>query len=87
MNRENAIFYLKQVSKSYEGKEFVEAKNAIDYAIEFLEASSEGEWIYDGKRGRFPACKCSVCGHYENADWAMYGSANFCPNCGAMMKQ
>ena len=46
----------------------------------------KGEWIYDGKRGRFPACKCSICGHYENADWAMLQGVNFCPNCGAEMK-
>ena len=46
-----------------------------------------GEWIYEGKRGRFPACKCSICGHYENADWAMLQGANFCPNCGADMRE
>ena len=45
-----------------------------------------GKWIYEGKRGRFPACKCSICGHYENADWAMLQGANFCPNCGADMR-
>lgn len=46
----------------------------------------KGEWIYDRKRGRFPACKCSICEHYENADWAMLQGVNFCPNCGAEMK-
>ena len=46
-----------------------------------------GKWIYEGKRGRFPACKCSICGHYENADWAMLQGANFCPNCGADMRE
>ena len=45
-----------------------------------------GEWIYEGKRGRFPACKCSICGHYENADWAILQGANFCPHCGADMR-
>ena len=43
----------------------------------------KGEWVYDGIRGRFPACKCSICGHYENADWAILQGANFCPHCGA----
>ena len=47
----------------------------------------KGEWIYEGKRGRFPACKCSICGHYENADWAMLQGANYCPNCGADMRE
>lgn len=46
----------------------------------------KGEWVYDGKRGRFPACKCSICGHYENADWAMLQGVNFCPHCGADMR-
>jgi hypothetical protein len=46
----------------------------------------KGEWIYDGKRGRFPACKCSICGHYENADWALLQGVNYCPNCGADMR-
>ena len=45
-----------------------------------------GKWVYDGIRGRFPACKCSICGHYENADWALLQGANYCPNCGAEMK-
>jgi len=46
----------------------------------------KGEWIYDGIRGRFPACKCSICGHYENADWALLQGVNYCPNCGADMR-
>lgn len=45
-----------------------------------------GVWEYDGIRGRFPACKCSICGHYENADWALLQGANYCSNCGADMR-
>ena len=46
-----------------------------------------GKWIYEGKRGRFPACRCSVCGNVENADWAMIsGEVNYCPNCGSSMQ-
>jgi len=46
-----------------------------------------GKWIYEGARGRFPACRCSVCGNVENADWAMIsGKVNYCPNCGADMR-
>lgn len=47
----------------------------------------KGEWVYDGIRGRFPACKCSICGHYENADWALLQGVNFCPHCGADMRE
>ena len=57
--------------------------------MRFPSAESErkkGEWVYDGIRGRFPVCKCSICGHYENADWALLQGANFCPNCGADMR-
>ena len=68
-------------------------KDGIDLAIsviaKFPSAEPEqkkGEWIYDGIRGRFPACKCSICGHYENADWALLQGANFCSNCGADMR-
>ena len=46
----------------------------------------KGKWVYDGIRGRFPVCKCSICGHYENADWAIIQGANFCPHCGADMR-
>lgn len=50
------------------------------------EARKKGKWIYEGIRGRFPTCRCSVCGSLENADWAVIqGGANFCPNCGAYM--
>lgn len=46
----------------------------------------KGKWIYEGIRGRFPACRCSVCGSIENADWAVIqDGANFCPHCGADM--
>lgn len=47
-----------------------------------------GEWIYEGIRGRFPACRCSICGSVENADWAVVlNGANFYPNCGADMRE
>jgi len=47
-----------------------------------------GKWIYVGARGRIPACRCSICGNVENADWAMIsGKVNYCPNCGARMDE
>lgn len=62
---------------------------AFDVIEELPSAAPErktGRWIYEGKRGRFPACRCSECGNVENADWAILGdNVNFCPNCGAYM--
>lgn len=69
--------------------------DGVMFAIKWLEKlpaadvrkNIHGEWIYDGNRGRFPACKCSICGAYENADWAaVQDGARFCPHCGAEMK-
>lgn len=37
MTNKEAIFYLKQVREDYEGKEFVEGKEALDFAIKALE--------------------------------------------------
>ena len=70
---------------------FVQDINYIDRQTILELPSTEperkkGEWVYDGIRGRFPACKCSICGHYENADWAILQGANFCPHCGADMR-
>lgn len=59
-------------------------KQWLDHTAE--QEQKRGEWIYDGIRGRFPACKCSICGHYENADWALLQGVNYCPNCGARME-
>ena len=42
MTNKDAIFYLKQVREDYEGKEFVEGKEALDLAINVLEAD---RWI------------------------------------------
>lgn len=41
MTNKDAIFYLKQVREDYEGKEFVEGKEAIDLAIKALEKNNE----------------------------------------------
>lgn len=67
--------------------------DSMSYAIKIVNnipsaelERKKGEWVYDGIQGRFPACKCSICGHYENADWAILQGANFCPHCGADMR-
>jgi len=67
----------------------------IDEVIDALEQvpatepeRKKGRWIYEGKRGRFPACRCSECGNVENADWAILGdNVNYCPKCGARMER
>lgn len=69
-----------------EGFDGERAKKVLETLPSAQPERKKGTWIYDGKQGRFPACKCSVCGHYENADWTISGSANYCPNCGADMR-
>ena len=71
------------------GEDYISEYKILWLINQMPSAESEqkkGEWIYDGIRGRFPACKCSICGHYENADWALLQGANYCPNCGADMR-
>ncbi len=69
--------------------DYVDATELLAYVKQLPSVKPErkkGRWVYDGIRGRFPACKCSICGHYENADWALLQGTNFCPNCGADMR-
>ena len=92
ISRQDAISALTSRIKTCKGI-YGDIGGAVSGAMKLIEAlpsaepeRKKGEWIYDGKRGRFPACKCSICGHYENADWAMLQGANYCPNCGAEMR-
>ena len=84
-HRDTSVVYTSNPPK-YQCKitgKYVTADHECD--VEFAPVR-HGRWIYDGKRGRFPACKCSVCGAYENADWAVIqGDAQWCPHCGAKM--
>ena len=58
----------------------------LEKALAQAEVCKTGNWVYEGKRGRFPVCRCSVCGNEENADWAILGNnVNYCPNCGSRM--
>lgn len=94
IRREDAIDKIREVYKY----EFPTASGAFDEFVTVIipnllrnlpSAETErkkGEWVYDGIRGRFPACKCSICGHYENADWALLQGANYCPHCGADLR-
>ena len=65
-----------------------DAVSAIENLPSAQPERKSGKWIYEGVRGRFPACRCSVCGNVENADWAMIsGEVNYCPHCGARMEE
>jgi len=76
---------------TYKDEKLLEINKAITTQICKLPSAQperkKGKWIYEGVRGRFPACRCSVCGNVENVDWAMIsGKVNYCPNCGADMR-
>ena len=83
-----------QAYKLFEGDDMVlvnieDIKGILTKHVKAKEIQLErkkGEWVYNGIRGRFPACKCSICGHYENADWALLQGVNYCPHCGADMR-
>ncbi len=87
ISRQAVIDAVKALPNSRNGYSGTYDKATILGAIEELpSAERTGKWIYEGKRGRFPTCKCSVCGNRENADWAILGdNVNYCPNCGARM--
>jgi len=80
------------VGHDFEGYSSYSLDVISDYLKKYFMPSAQperkkGKWIYEGVRGRFPACRCSVCGNVENADWAMIsGKVNYCPNCGADMR-
>jgi len=59
-------------------------------ALEELEERGEGKWIQYDKR--FPwrhLYKCSECGNYLDFSGVNggRGEANYCPNCGAKMRE
>ena len=54
---------------------------ALDMAIEALKEPKQGAWINTGEAiGDDIEVKCSLCGE------ELYWLANFCPNCGADMR-
>ncbi len=87
INRQKAVQGVKELFSM--GDLYCDELSIVGMLYELPSAEPErkkGEWVYDGIRGRFPACKCSICGHYENADWALLQGVNYCPNCGADMR-
>ena len=74
MTREEAIRRLKA---NRDSMYFPETKEALDMAIEALEADRpRGEWI----KATEATWKCSLC------DGIMYVESNYCPFCGAKME-
>lgn len=83
MTREEAIFYIKELQKTYASMDKKVAE-AVDMAIEALSAEKTGEWVdFDLKPAPngVPVEKCGNCG-----EWSTQMGKNFCPNCGAKMK-
>lgn len=58
MTNKEAIFYLKQVREDYEGKEFVEGKEALDLAIKSLKRV---DCIYLKDECSFACGECGYC--------------------------
>ena len=60
---------------------------ALALAIKVLEARPQGEWIGNA----FDEHHCNKCGHYalqeEEPDGYYEVQSNFCPNCGADMRE
>lgn len=84
MTREEAIQVLEEISatlKSWSG--FSEYPQAIDMAIEALSAEAEqgGTW-----RDSFGFAHCSICGKGVPRAIGKQTPFNFCPYCGARMR-
>lgn len=84
MTREEAIFYIKELQKTYASMDKKVAE-AVDMAIEVLSAERTGEWIVGTTKDfLFPdqytnVYQCDQCGATEWRD------TNYCPYCGAKM--
>lgn len=61
-------------------------RQAFNMAIEALQERKTGKWVRADSYNTF---KCSVCGNFLNFHGvnAGRGDANYCPNCGAKMKE
>ena len=73
------------------GEPWIYKENAVE-AIQMIEPipsaePKKGKWIKSGKWGR--VYKCNQCGNFLDFDGvnAGRGDANFCPNCGADMRE
>ena len=83
MTNQEAIVWLKETKKHY-GEYHEKADEALDIAIKALEERPQGEWIIDGHHIRCNRCNEYICNTDREGNII---PNNFCPNCGAKMKQ
>ena len=79
MTREDAISKLRGLVASCPLKH--DEWQAVEVAIEALKEHKQGEWIWVDNGNEVDKFCCSVCGNQSL--WQF----NFCPNCGARMKE
>ena len=63
------------------------ARKLIEEALEVKPRQPEkGEWVkvYHNGRKTTGHIECSICGWWRSGDWTKH---NFCPNCGADMRE
>ena len=81
MTREGAIFYIKELQKTYASMDKKVAE-AVDMAIEALKPKT-GKWVLKGR-----LWECDQCGCRINRAKPLKGNIwnyHYCPNCGAKM--
>lgn len=87
MTNKEAIILLREIKEKFTGNCTIDTLvpisrcdiQAIDLAINALEAKTKGKWIYLCCYGdEFP--QCSVCGEINDV------KTKFCPDCGADMR-
>lgn len=82
MDNKEAINYLSKEGKSVFQSD-TDMLQAIDMAIEALKEKPQGEWKYT--HDTFSKRVCNKCNYSQVIVDGM--ADNFCPNCGAKMKQ
>lgn len=93
MTKEEAIYRLKNTAWLGTDKDSEETVQAVDMAIEALQAEpvKHGEWVEktvsDEKViDEWQSARCSVCGKYHTTPYMYYfDNFTYCPNCGAKM--
>lgn len=77
--------YKEKLCNQHRWKEAEEYQRIIDRFMEFASQPTikprKGKWIYRREYGTAKVWTCSECGWNDIGEW------NFCPNCGADMRQ
>ena len=99
MNKEEAIKRIRDFGLYHAIEDLphsTKTVEAFEMAIQALEEPERkhGKWICENEEDWFPSCRCSVCGCVENGCWVtvqdrkiVQYKVNFCPNCGADMRE